>query len=65
MSNQGAGAQGMGPRWLLGVQRRSDVSLSEPPLAGSSLRVQLGIRLTRSAPLALEEFLHLESCLGV
>jgi hypothetical protein len=45
---------------LFSVQRRSEQSVAEHTMQAHPITVQLGVRLTRSAPLAVEKLVHFE-----
>ena len=65
VSNQSQGLRDMGPMHALAFK---DAAKSDIRRAGCRLiplRVQLGAKLTRSAPLGPSEYVHIESCLAL
>jgi hypothetical protein len=65
MSNQRPKDLGKKAYVLLRVQGRSDTCIAEHDTQAEPVVVQLGVRLIRSAPLAVEKFVHIERGLAL
>ena len=62
MSNQRPKAPGEKAYAYLGVHRRSQTRRRARLIEADPVGVQLGVRLTRPAPLAMEELLQIKGC---
>jgi hypothetical protein len=65
MSNQRPKDLGLRAYVLLRVQGRSDTRIAEHDTQAEPVVVQCGVRLIRSAPLAVEKLAHIERSLAL